>query len=83
MASKTRQRTTSADIHHLALGVGSIVEIWPPTYPSEVLIGEAWQSTGEMLRDAITKFEGEKKEAPKEETYTGRETRRPIPSRGS
>ena len=83
MAFKAKQRAASADIHYLALGVGSIVEIWPPTYPREVLIGEAWQSTGEALRDAIKEFEGEQKEAPEEEVHSGRETRRSTSSQSS
>ena len=84
MASKTKRRTASADIHHVALGVGSIVEIWPPGASIDALIDEAWQSTGDMLWDAIAEAANEQEEGPTEEiqateqVQTGRKTRRSI-----
>lgn len=56
-----------------------MVEIWPRTPSTETLIAEAWQSTGDMLKDAITEVERGQRKAPSKEVQAGRENKRAIP----
>ena len=55
--------------HRVIQGMGSILEIWPPALsrrnvPDEVVIGRAWQFTGDALRDAMMEIEREQKQKP-------------------
>lgn len=63
---RTRRLPQGSRIQRVAIGAGSIVELWPPPPPEippdDVLIADAWQSTGDIMRDAIAEIEREQEE---------------------